>query len=71
MEDSGEGDGNGEQSDVTAGQSKSTEGNEERGVGRAEALDDGHLGESSQRIAQTTTDARQQVRALNDLHCNL
>lgn len=71
MEDSGEGDGNGEQSDVTAGQSESTEGNEERGVGRAEALDDGHLGESSQRIAQTITDARQQVRALNDLHCNL
>ncbi|PFX16223.1 Midasin [Stylophora pistillata] len=62
VEDSGEGDGNGEQTDVLAGQSESVEGNEERGVGRAEALDDGHPGQSSQRSAQATADARQQSR---------
>ena len=66
VEDSGEGDGNGEQTDVLAGQSESVEGNEERGVGRAEALDDGHPGQSSQRSAQATADARQQVCVLND-----
>ena len=62
VDDSGEGDGSGEQTDVTAGQSESTEGSEERGVGRAEALDnEGHHGESRQSTAQATTDASQQV----------
>lgn len=60
MEDSGEGDGSGEQTDVTAGQSESTDGNEERGVGRAEAADnEGHHGESS--TVQARTDASQEV----------
>ena len=61
VEDSGEGDGSGEQTDITAGQSESTDGNEERGVGRAEAADnEGHHGESS--AVQASADASQQVR---------
>lgn len=60
MEDSGEGDGSGEQTDITAGRSESTDGNEDRGVGRAEAAnDEGHHGESS--AVQASTDTSQQV----------
>lgn len=60
MEDSGEGDGSGEQTDFAAGQSESTDGNEERGVGRAEAADnEGHRGESS--TVQANADTSQQV----------
>lgn len=62
VEDSGEGDGTGEQTDITAGQSESTEGSEEHGVGRAEAPDnEGHHGESRQSTVQATSDASQQV----------
>lgn len=62
VEDSGEGDGAGEQTDTTAGQSESTEGSEEQGVGRAEAPDsEGHHGESRQSTVQATTDANQKV----------
>ena len=64
MEDSGEGDGSGEQTDMAAGQSESTDGNEERGVGRAEAADnEGHHGESS--TVQATADTSQQVSGHN------
>ena len=60
MEDSGEGDGSGEQTDITAGQSVSTDGSEDRGVGRAEAAnDEGHHGESS--AVQANADTSQQV----------
>ena len=60
MEDSGEGDGSGEQIDITAGQSESTDGNEDRGVGRAEAAnDEGHHGQSS--AVQAGADTSQQV----------
>lgn len=47
---------------MTAGQSESTEGSEERGVGRAEAPDnEGHHGESRQSTVQAATDASQKV----------
>ena len=60
MDDSGEGDGSGEQTDIAAAQSESTDGNEERGVGRAEAVDnEGHHGKSS--TVQATADTSQQV----------
>ena len=60
MEDSREGDGSGEQTDITAGQSESTDGNEDRGVGRAEAAsDEGHHGESC--AVQASADTSQQV----------
>ena len=60
VEDSGEGDDSGEQTDITAGQSESTDGNEDRGVGRAEAAnDEGHHGESS--AVQASADTSQQV----------
>ena len=60
MEDSGEGDGSGEQTDITADQSESTDGNEDRGVGRADAAnDEGHHGESS--AVQASADTSQQV----------
>jgi len=62
VEDSGEGEGTGEQSDITAGQSESTEGSEEQGVGRAEVPDnEGHHGESHQSTVQAPTDTNQQV----------
>lgn len=64
MEDSGEGDGSGEQTDITAGQSESTDGSEDRGVGRAEAANDGgHHGESS--AVQASADTSQQVSELS------
>ena len=60
MEDSGEGDGSGDQTDITAGQSESTDGSEDRGVGRAEAAnDEGHHGKSS--AVQASADTSQQV----------
>ena len=60
VEDPGDGDGSGEQTDITAGQSESTDGNEDRGVGRAEAAnDEGHHGESS--AVQASADTSQQV----------
>ena len=60
MEDSGEGDGSGEQTDIAAGQSESTDGNDEREVGRAQAADnEGHHGESS--TVQATADTSHQV----------
>lgn len=62
VEDSGEGEGTGEQSDITAGQSESTEGSEEQGVGRAEAPgNEGHHGESRQSTVQAPADTNQQV----------
>ena len=64
VEDSAEGDGSGEQTDITAGQSESTDGSEERGVGRAEAADnEGHHGESS--TVQANADSSQQVSRLS------
>ena len=64
VEDSGQGDGSGEQTDITAGQSESTDGNEDRGVGRAEAAnDEGHHGESS--AVQASADTSQQVSELS------
>ena len=64
MEDSGEGEGSGEQTDITAGQSESTDGSEDRGVGRAEAAnDEGHHGESS--AVQASADTSQQVSELS------
>lgn len=64
MEDSGEGDSSGEQTDITAGQSESTDGSEDRGVGRAEvANDEGHHGESS--AVQASADTSQQVSELS------
>ena len=60
MEDSGKGDGSGEQSEETAGQSESTEGSEERGLGQADAADnEGHCGKSS--TAQVPVNSNQQV----------
>ena len=60
MEDSGQGDGSGEQSEETAGRSESTEGSEERGLGQADADDsEGHCGKSS--TAQVPVNANQQV----------
>ena len=60
MEDSGKGDGSGEQTDITADQSESTDGYEDRGVGRADAAnDEGHHGESS--AVQASADTSQQV----------
>ena len=68
MEDSGEGEGTGEKTDVTSGSSESTGGNEERGVGRADGVDTkGHRGESS--TAQVPVDASQQVSG--NSHCQL
>ena len=62
MEDSGEGEEIGEQSDITAGQSESTEDSEEQGVGRAEAPNNqGHHGESRQNTVQAPSDTNQQV----------
>ena len=62
MEDSREGEGIGEQSDITAGQSESTEDSEEQGVGRAEAPNnEGHHGESRQSTVQAPADTNQQV----------
>lgn len=64
MEDSGEGDGSGEQTDINAGQSESTDGSEDRGVGRAEAAnDEGHHGESS--AVRASADTSQQVSELS------
>lgn len=60
MEDSGQGDGSGEQSEETAGRSESTEGSEERGVGQADAADsEGHYGKSS--AAEVPVNASEQV----------
>ena len=62
VEDSGEGEGIREQSDITAGQSESTEDSEEQGVGRAEAPNnEGHHGESRQSTVQAPADTNQQV----------
>ena len=66
VEDSAEGDGSGEQTDITAGQSESTDGSEERGVGQAEAADnEGHHGEST--TVQASADASQPVSGCSPL----
>ena len=62
MEDSREGEGIGEQSDITAGQSESTEDSEDQGLGRGEAPNnEGHHGESRQSTVQAPADTNQQV----------